>query len=93
MDGYKIIDFKGIDIANGAEITGIFNEIKISTKPLIFSNINIGGITPKPFYAGMDYNDNDEAFYFLLTLSSGNDAGNIVLEINADDSVSATPLE
>lgn len=52
MDGYKIIDFKGIDLADSPTIPGIFNAIDESNKPLVFSNIVLSGYSAKPFFVG-----------------------------------------
>lgn len=61
MDGYKIIDFKNVVLDdNGVTIDGIFDAIDTSTKPLIFTNVNlpnaeysIGDTTKRSFFTSL----------------------------------------
>lgn len=51
MDGYKIIDFKGVNPVNGGEVPGIYNAIDESTKPIMVTNVTVTGSTIKPYFA------------------------------------------
>lgn len=41
MGGYKIIDFKGLDLITPRTIKGIYSEIKNTNKALLLSNVVI----------------------------------------------------
>lgn len=51
MNGYKIIDFKGVDPSVGGKVTGIYKAIDESTKPILVNNIGATGATLKPYFA------------------------------------------
>lgn len=83
MDGYKIIDFKGIEIkTDGVTVPGVYNAIDESNKPLIASNINLGGAIMKPFAMGFIQLGTGE---YSFAITSVNGVGNI--SISEDDTV------
>lgn len=57
--GYKIIDFKGVDLITSQTIKGIHSAIKSTNKALLLSNVVI---------SGTEYDD-----LFLPVLVSGSD--------------------
>lgn len=50
VNGYKIIDLKGIDMFIGGTVRGIHEEIKNSTKPIMLTGIINEGIDLKPMF-------------------------------------------
>ena len=92
MDGYKIIDFKGIDVSQGATVDGVHNAIITSNKPLVFSNLNLFGEgSLSPFYVGIMNNDSG-VLYFVLETGTNDGVDHIVIDIDADDTVTVTPI-
>lgn len=92
MDGYKIIDFKGIDVSQGATVDGVHDAIITSNKPLVFYNLNLlGDGALLPFYAPVMNNDGG-VLYFTLFFGTNDKATPIVLEIDGDDTVTVYPI-
>lgn len=90
MDGYKIIDFKGIDVSSGeASIPGLFDAISESNKPMIVCNLNFGGTIAKPFTMGLvNTLDDGGSLYHVFTIVSPN--GFSIVTIQEDDTVIIT---
>ena len=87
-NGYKIIDFKGIDLTDGAEIPGIYDAIDKSNKPLVIANLNGGGTILKPFFGGAVTKSLTEYLYIPLTIADGDGAATISIQIEPGDVVS-----
>lgn len=79
MDGYKIIDCKGIDASSGDTVPGIFNAIAETTKPLVFCNIAMGDDKIKPFFSGLYFLDDGD---YVFPLNSS-----MTMTIDSDDLV------
>ena len=83
MGGYKILDFKNVDISTGdAVIPGIFNAIDESNKPFIVYNLFDGTHHIKPFFVSFMNKTNDG--YEIYLTSPG---GTFTLSISNDDVV------
>ena len=87
MDGYKIIDFKGIDPSDSGTIEGIFNAIDESKKPIVITNVTVGGIEEfKPCYVPffkLATGPNTSAY--ITAISMGDSPVTIV--VNDDDTI------
>lgn len=56
MNGYKILDFKGVKIEDGPTVEGLYKAIDESTKPFIITNANSNNVSVvgvKPYFAGI----------------------------------------
>lgn len=87
MDGYKNIDFKGVDPSVGGKVPGIFNAIDESTKPICIYNIGATGATLKPYFAQaikISTSPTTNAYYITYKLSEGVPVFAIV---NDDDTI------
>lgn len=86
-NGYKIIDFKGVDPSEGGTIEGIFNAIDKSTKPICVYNIGATGATLKPYFAQaikVTTSATTWAYYVTYMVSAGDPVFAIV---NDDDTI------
>jgi len=88
MNGYKIIDFKGANLTEGS-VPGIYNAVRESNKPLVFSNYKVGESNEigEPFFVGKrfyhSYSPGKYQYtFFLITNSSGETS---LLNIKDDD--------
>lgn len=87
MDGYKIIDFKGVNPSDGGEVPGIYNAIDESTKPICVYNIGATAATLKPYFAQaikVPTSPTTNAYYITYMVSEGVPVFAIV---NDDDSI------
>ena len=92
MNGYKIIDFKGIDVSQGATVPGVYNAIITANKPLVFYNLNLTGESALlPFYAGAMNNDGG-VLYFTIEIATADGIVHIVIDIDVDSTVTVTPI-
>lgn len=87
INGYKIIDFKGIDVSQGETVKGIYDAIKTSTKPLVIYNLNVGYILPPFFSAPYTVAPNDY-LYIPLPIATPEGTTIATLEIETNDIVS-----
>lgn len=89
MNGYKIIDFKGQNLADGS-IEGIYNKVDTATKPLVFCNYTVGDSDEiqKPFFAGIGMKStySPRAYQYSYTLAV-NSEGAVTLYIKDDDTI------
>lgn len=94
MDGYKIIDFKGIPIESSGPyeiIPGAFEAIKTANKPMVISNLVIKGDRDrhlKPFFTNLVTGDDEIGYATVLTT----DNGNFTLLVETEDHVSVIPI-
>lgn len=95
MDGYKIIDFKGIPvIADGTtvKIPGVFDAIDTANKPMVITNLVISGendVLMKPFFTNIVIGDAENGYMTVLTSMQGN----LILTVEPDEDVSIVPIE
>lgn len=83
MGGYKILDFKDIDLSTGdAVIPGLYNAIDESDKPFIVYNLFDGTHHVKPMFIPL-MNKNDTTYEFYIT----SPLGTITISIGSDDDV------
>ena len=87
MDGYKIIDFKGVDLTDGAIIEGIYNAIDSANKPIVVINLNSGnsGIL-KPFYS-LPLKWLNDTYYLAFELGTPDGVVFASIEIDSSDTV------
>lgn len=90
MDGYKIIDFKGANLAEGY-VPGIYNAVNESNKPLVFSNYAMGDhdTIGKPFFAGIGiyetYSPGKYQYTFHIMTNSSGEVN--LLNVKDDDTI------
>lgn len=84
MGGYKILDFKNVDLSTGdAVIPGLYKAIDESDKPFVVYNFFDGTNHVKPmFISVMKKNINDD-YEFYATTSDGT----ATISIGSDDDV------
>ena len=88
-NGYRVIDFKGEELANG-HVNGIYAKVHKSKKPLVFSNFLVGDSDEiqSPFFAGyglfrtVDADTN--GYDFVLTSSED---GPLIFTITSNDDI------
>lgn len=90
MDGYKIIDLKGANISEGT-VTGLWDAVNTSNKPLVFCNFLIGDSDEiqKPFFAGFgmksEYSTGHYQYVYFLT--SDPEGSLISISVKDDDTI------
>lgn len=102
MNGYKIIDFKNVELNDtGVTIDGVFDEIDKSDKPLIFTNVNlpnstysIGDTTKRSFFTSLPASQmldaSTKAYGFIIGFSV--EGGPIQMLISSADLVMVQTL-
>lgn len=95
MDGYKIIDFKGISVlADGTtvKIPGVFDAMHTANKPMVITNLVIHGdkdIHLKPFFTNIVIGDAENGYTTVFSSLQKN----LVLTVEPDNDVSIVPVE
>ena len=88
MNGYKIIDFGGIDISKGytETIEGTFDKIDISNKPIVI----IGIKNMKPAYVTFSKISTGASTFAYIGMIGVNTDGIIMVTVGDDNSVDIT---
>lgn len=90
MDGYKIIDFGGVDVTAEPTIDGIFNEIETSNKPLILTNMTVENVPViKPYFASIctKLSTGPTTYAYVINGPVASDGNQVLMFVNNDDSV------
>ena len=87
MNGYKIIDFKGIDPSDGETVEGLFNAIDKADKPLVITNLTIDGVVEfKPCYVPfLKISTGPNTSAYITSIALGDSP--IAIVVNDDDTI------
>lgn len=89
MDGYKILDFKGVNIEDGETVEGIYKAIDESTKPLVVTNIKLPSPMKdvKPFFSSFVKLSTSGTTLAYVTTVFADDSNPFTIYVNDDDTI------